>query len=92
MNPKKSIHPGDYLRKLLPNRYLKKTARETGVLQRQGKINVIALFWTLVLGFSSGTQKTFANLRRVYELQTGTFIPRSGTVLPKNCLYGSIML
>lgn len=47
------------------------------MLQRQRKINVIALFWTLILGFSSGTQKTFANLRRAYELQTGTLVAPS---------------
>ena len=38
---------------------------------------MVALFWTVILGFATGTEKTFASLRSTYELQTGTLIASS---------------
>lgn len=55
------------LRKIFPARRLRKWAREHGAVERQRKIDPVALFWTLVLGFASGRERTLAGLRRAYE-------------------------
>jgi len=57
--------------RVLPRSLIVVTAREAGVSQRQRKVNVPAFFWTLVLGFGSGRQRTLAGLRRAYEMAAG---------------------
>ncbi len=37
--------------KIFPEKRLEEIARETGVIQRQSKVKIVDLFWTLVLGF-----------------------------------------
>ena len=56
------------LSSLVPTRRLKELAEETGAVQRQRKVKIVDLFWTLVLGFGTGKEKTFAGLRRLYEV------------------------
>lgn len=51
---------------------LERTSREEGFIVRSRKIDAVAFFWTLVLGFGAGSEKSLANLRRSYELHTGT--------------------
>ena len=66
------------LRKLFGPTYLMALARETGAVARQRKVNISALFWTLVLGFGVGRTRTLAGLRRAYEKNTGqTLVPSS---------------
>lgn len=60
------------LRSLFSKCWLEEAAREAGWLQRLRKISPTALFWTLVLGFGVGKERTLASLRRAYELETGT--------------------
>lgn len=60
------------LKSLFPTAWLEEAAREVGWLQRLRKISPTALFWTLVLGFGVGRERTLASLRRAYELETGT--------------------
>ena len=66
------------VRRLFPRRWIEATARETGWLRRMRKVSPTALFWTLVLGFGAGTQRTLASLRRAYEMETGdSLVPSS---------------
>jgi putative transposase len=60
------------MRSLFSKPWLEEAAREAGWLQRLRKISPTALFWTLVLGFGIGRERTLASLRRAYELETGT--------------------
>jgi hypothetical protein len=53
---------------------LKKLAGDTGAVVRERKIGIVALFWTLVLGFVTGNERTLAGLRRVFEKATGTTV------------------
>lgn len=53
---------------------LEQTAREEEFVQRARKIDPVAFFWTLVLGFGLGSVKSFASLRRCYEVNTGTAV------------------
>jgi len=47
-------------------------ARASGAFLRIRKIDPVALFWTLVLGFGAGRVRSIAGLRRAYEKETGT--------------------
>jgi IS4 transposase len=62
------------LRSCFPDQWVRALARETGFLKRQRKVDVVAFFWTLVLGFGTGLHRTLAELRRAYEASTGTML------------------
>ena len=47
--------------------WLRDTAVRVGLIKRNRKIDPVALFWVLVLGFGVGVQRTLASLRRAYE-------------------------
>ncbi|MSS73324.1 MAG: IS4 family transposase, partial [Candidatus Latescibacteria bacterium] len=47
-----------------PADFLRQQAEETGLIQRDRKVDPVALFWTLVLGFGIGTDRKIADLRR----------------------------
>lgn len=59
------------LSKVVSKRFLEKSAVESGFIVRDRKIDAVAFFWTLVLGFGVGSAKSFASLRRCYERETG---------------------
>jgi len=65
------------LRKLFPSTALERLARETEAVRRQRKVKIDALFWTLVLGFGIGRERTIAGLRRAYEKITGQRVEES---------------
>ena len=67
----KSIGIRKTLARLLPRRQLQRLADEAGLTKRKRKVRVHALFWTLVLGFGSGRERTIAGLRRAYQKATG---------------------
>jgi len=62
----------EVLTSLLPQRLLTRLAAEAGVGQRRRKVRAHALFWTLVLGFGAGRERTLAGLRRAFERATRT--------------------
>lgn len=72
MARRKSIGIRKQLTSLLPARRLHALARETGVLQRRRKVDPMALFWAIVLGFAAGRKRSLAGMRRAYEQSTGT--------------------
>ena len=62
---------------LIPTERLNELARESGFIQRQRKLGAKELFWTLVLGFGTGEERTIAGLRRALIRVTGRGIARS---------------
>ena len=76
MARRKSIGIKKVLTRLLPRRVLNELAEEVGLAQRVRKVRPHALFWTLVLGFGAGRERTIAGLRRTFEVVTGiTLVP-----------------
>ena len=45
---------------LFPSSWLEAQAREIGMVQRQGKVDPVALFWTLLLSFGIGDRRDIA--------------------------------
>ena len=62
------------LNRLIPRARLKALASDTGAVVRDRKIGIVGLFWTLVLGFATGKERTLAGLRRAFEKATGTTV------------------
>lgn len=71
MARRKTIGIKKVLTRILPRRVLDRLAEEVGVAQRRRKIQPHSLFWTLVLGFGAGRERTLAGLRRAFEITTG---------------------
>ena len=61
----------------LPDSLIEKLAIYTEAVQRERKVDIVLLVWTLVLGFSNGTRRKIASLRRQYQQASGTTIARS---------------
>jgi putative transposase len=71
-----SIEIRRVLSSVISPRQLERTAREEGFIQRARKVDPVAFFWTLVLGFGAGSEKSLASLRRCYALHAGaTLVP-----------------
>ena len=71
MARRKTIGIKKVLTSLLPRSTLQKAAAAVGLTRRHRKVSVHALFWTLVLGFGAGRERTIAGLRRAYNRATG---------------------
>ena len=52
---------------MFPEDFLRNTARETGVVKRERKIDVVILFWVITLGFGVRFLSTIRGLKRKYE-------------------------
>jgi len=65
------------LQALFPAPYLRQVAREKGAVIRKRKVDIVELFWVLVLGFAAAPKRSLAALRRDYEKQTGVSIEES---------------
>lgn len=64
------------LSSVISSAWLERSAGEEGFIQRSRKIDAVAFFWTLVLGFGAGAEKSLASLRRCYGVHTGvTLVP-----------------
>ena len=57
---------------MFPEDFLRNTARETGVVERERKIDVVILFWVTTLGFGVRFLSTIRGLKRKYEEQAKT--------------------
>ena len=60
------------LRKMFPEEWLRETARETGLIKRELKIDPTIMFWVLTLSFGVRLQRTLASLKRQYEKESKT--------------------
>ena len=77
MTPTPPIPIHQVLRKLFSTAFLIELATRTGAAKRMRQVNIVELFWTLVLGFGLGRERTLAGLRRAYEKTTGQTIEES---------------
>ena len=68
----RSVPVREALRKTFTASMIRMLAKASGAFVRLRKIDPVALFWTLVLGFGAGRVRTIAGLRRAYEKETGT--------------------
>jgi len=57
---------------MFPSAWLRRSARQTGLVKRERKIEPVAMFWVLVLSFGVRLQRTLAGLKRSYEKRKGT--------------------
>ena len=55
------------LNKIFPPNWIRKKARETGMLIRMRGIHPVVLFWTLILDFGISLQRTITGLKRSYK-------------------------
>ena len=62
---------------LLPRSMVEEVARERRVVQRQRKVDVYGLVWTLVLGFQTGSARTIEALRGAYQRVSSHNLARS---------------
>jgi putative transposase len=65
------------LRKLFPSTWIASEALAVGAFRRVRRIDPVAFFWSLVLGFGGGRTRSLAGLRRSYERATGQSIEES---------------
>ena len=72
-----SIGLRHHLTTLISNKRLWDLARETRFVVRARKVKPPAFFWTLVFGFSLGSDRTLAGLRRAYQTSTKTTLAPS---------------
>lgn len=77
MARRRAIPIRETLRKLFPTVFLVQLARATEAVKRMRRVHPADLFWTLVLGFGVGRERTLAGLRRAYEKSTGQTIEES---------------
>ena len=60
----------DSLREMFPEEWLRQTAKETGLIVRERKIDPVIIFWVLTLSFGVRLQRTLASLKRKYETES----------------------
>jgi putative transposase len=65
------------LGRLFPATVLMTMAVASGAVKRVRQVKPAALFWSVVLGFGVGGERTIAGLRRAYERATGQTIEES---------------
>jgi len=53
--------------KLFPKEWLRTTAKETGLIKRERKIEAFVMLWTLVFSFGAHLPRNLANMKRKYE-------------------------
>jgi hypothetical protein len=73
----RSIPIRETLRKLFPPTLLMALAKANGAVRRVRQVKPADLFWTRVLGFGVGRERSIAGLRRAYERSTGQTIEES---------------
>lgn len=55
------------LNRMFSPEWLRETARETGLIKRERKIDPVIMFWVLTLSFGVRLQRSLASLKRSYE-------------------------
>ena len=76
MSQDREGHIRPQMTRLISPQLIRAQTRQLGVVKRQRKVDVVALVYTLVLGFDSGPRRSLAGLRRAYTMATGTTLPR----------------
>ena len=57
----------DSLQEMFSEEWLKQTAKETGLIICERKIDPVIIFWVLTLSFGVRLQRTLASLKREYR-------------------------
>jgi putative transposase len=70
MSPLPSPTLEDSLREMFPEEWLRQSAKETGLIVRERKIDPVIIFWVLTLSFGVRLQRTLASLKREYETKS----------------------
>jgi len=65
------------LASVLPRRRIRILASRCGAVRRRRKLDIVALVYSLVLGFGAGDKRTLTGLRRAYHRATGTRLAAS---------------
>lgn len=73
----KSLNIRKPLVKLFPKKRIEQLARKTGVIKRKRKIKIAPFFWSVVLGFGVGRNRSISGMRRLYQKSTGQTIEES---------------
>ena len=63
--------------RLFPRTKLERLARESGAVRRRRVVDVVALFWTLMLTVETRSNRSIADLRRSYAKVTGNVLSPS---------------
>ncbi|MFU8806578.1 MAG: IS4 family transposase [Bradymonadaceae bacterium] len=86
----------DNLRALIHDVLIIAHARLSGAVERERKVDIVIFVWTLVLGFSAGSKRSLASLRRTYQVAAGHTLGAAAfyeRFCPKLCeLLKSLML
>jgi hypothetical protein len=77
MAQQRQSHVRREMTRLISPQLVRARARKLGVVKRRRKVDVVALVYTLMLGFTGGQRRTLAGLRRAYTLATGTTLASS---------------
>ncbi len=65
------------MHQMFPPEWVKETARETGLVKRERKINLVVMLWVLTLSFGVRLQHTLASFKRNYEKASKTSLSDS---------------
>lgn len=50
-------------------KWIRATAKESGLIERERKIDPVIMFWTLAIGYGSQLYRTLTELKREYEVR-----------------------
>lgn len=67
----------ELLANALPTDFIEQRADELDVVERDRKVDIVALLWTLVLGWPAAAKRSIASLRRAYQWAAGHRLARS---------------
>jgi putative transposase len=62
---------------MFESKWIRAKARETGLIERERKIDPLIMFWTLAIGYGAQLCRTLAELKREYEVRGNVSISDS---------------
>ena len=68
----------EYLNQIFTPGWIRKQARICGATKKKGKVDIVVLFWTVVLGPLNGLVTSLAELQRSFEKRAGLTLVSAG--------------
>jgi IS4 transposase len=65
------------LTRMFESKWIRDTAKESGLIERERKIDPLIMFWTLAIGYGSQLYRTLTELKREYEFRGNVSISDS---------------
>jgi len=65
------------LTRMFESKWIRDTAKESGLIERERKIDPLIMFWTLGIGYGSQLYRTLTELKREYEVRGNVSISDS---------------